>query len=114
MEGGDYAVERIAVGLAGGLGIEHAGFDGPGAALAPAGGGHFLDHAELDIAGGPEAVDVLLEEHRETRARFVVHNAIFGAQAVTDGVLRRVELSRGCGRPFGEGAVGSGRSNSSR
>jgi hypothetical protein len=86
VEGGGHAVARVAVRWAGGLGIENAGFDGPGASLAPAGGAHFLDHAELDFAGGPEAVDVLLQEDREVLARFVFHNGAFGAQSVTDGV----------------------------
>jgi hypothetical protein len=33
-------------------------FNGPGAALAPASGAHFLDQAELDLVDGPEVYDV--------------------------------------------------------
>ncbi len=66
--------------------IEQGGFDGPGAALAPVGGAHFLDHAEFDLVGRLEAVDVLLEENQEVLARFVVQNDTLGAQAVTDSV----------------------------
>jgi hypothetical protein len=87
------------------MGIEHTGFDGPGAALAPAGGGHLLDHALLDFVGGAEAVGVLLEESEEMLARFVVEDETGGAEAVRDGVLRGAELSRRSGRAFGEGAV---------
>ena len=47
-------------GLAGVDGVvEEAGFDGPEAAQAPEGGGHFLDHAEFDVVGGAVAVEVL-------------------------------------------------------
>jgi len=65
-EDGDHAVQRVAFRMAGSLGIDEAGFHGPGPALAPAGGGHFLDHGALDITGGPEAVKVLLQEKGET------------------------------------------------
>jgi hypothetical protein len=64
--------------------IERSGFDGPGAALAPVRGAHFLDHAQLDFVGGLEAVDVLLHEKQEALARFMVENDTVGAQAVTD------------------------------
>jgi hypothetical protein len=86
VEGDDHLVHHPGVGLEGHLLIEHAGFERPGAALAPVSGAHFLDHAELDFAGGAEAVDVLLEENREVLARFAIRNDTFGAQAVTDGV----------------------------
>jgi hypothetical protein len=90
VEGDDHALHHRLrhprVRLEGHLLIEHAGFERPGAALAPVSGAHFLDHAELDFAGGAEAVDVLLEENREVLARFAIRNDTFGAQAVTDGV----------------------------
>jgi hypothetical protein len=44
---------------------EGAGFDGPGAALAPEDGDEFLDERELDGVGGLEAFDVLLHEPLE-------------------------------------------------
>jgi hypothetical protein len=90
VEGDEHAVHhrgwRPAVRLEGHLLIEHAGFDGPGAALAPVSGAHFLDHADLDFVGGLKAVDVLLQENQEVLARFALHNDTFGAQAVTDGI----------------------------
>jgi hypothetical protein len=72
VEGYGQAVPAAAIRLERHLPIEQAGFDGPGAALAPVSGAHFLDHAELDFVGGLEAVDVLLEENQEVLARFVV------------------------------------------
>jgi hypothetical protein len=62
------------------------GGDGPGAALAPVSGAHFLDHAGLDFVGRLREVDVLLQEDQEVLARFVVQNDAFCAEAVTDGV----------------------------
>jgi hypothetical protein len=106
VEGGDHAVERVAVGWAGDLVIEHAGFDGPGAALAPAGGAHLLDEAELDFADGPEVLDVLVQEIQEILALFVFEDDAVSAQAVNDRVFGGTELSGRGGRPFREGAVG--------
>jgi hypothetical protein len=90
------------------LGIEHAGFDGPSAALAPAGGGHFLDQAELDFIDGTEVVDMLLQEILEILALFVFKDDAVGAEAVNDRVFRGTELAGRRGRPFREGAVGFG------
>jgi len=59
---------------AGGLGFEHAGFDGPGAALSRAAGAHFLDHAELDFVDRPESTGMLLLENLKACARFVFQN----------------------------------------
>jgi hypothetical protein len=72
--------------LEGDLFIEQSGFDGPGAALAPVSGAHFLEHADLDFVGRLEAIDVLLEENQEVLVRFVVENDTFGAEAVTESV----------------------------
>ena len=62
----------LVAGLAGvdGLVVE-AGFNGPGAAHAPEGGGHFLDDAELDVVGGAVAVEVLGQEDVEVLAALV-------------------------------------------
>jgi hypothetical protein len=86
--------------LEGDLFIEQGGFHSPGAALAPIGGAHFLDHVELDFIGRLEAVDVLLEENQEVLARFVVQNNTFGAEAMTERVERGTPLSRWRGGPF--------------
>jgi hypothetical protein len=66
--------------------FEQGGFDGPGAALAPVSGGHFLDHADLDFVGGLKEVGVLLHEDQEVLARFVVKDDAVRAEAVTEGV----------------------------
>jgi hypothetical protein len=118
VEGDDHLVHHPihhpAVGLDGHLLIEHAGFERPGAALAPVRGAHFFDHAELDFVGGLEAVDVLLQENQEILARFAFHDHTFGAKAVTDSVQRGVTLPGWSGRPFRAGAVGFRRLNSSQ
>ena len=86
VEGDNHAFHHPAVGLEGHLLIEQAGFERPGAALAPVRSAHFLDHAELDFIGGAEAVDVLLQEKQEVLARFAFHDHTLGAQAMTDSV----------------------------
>jgi hypothetical protein len=72
IEGGGHAFRPGFARLEGDVFIEQGGFDGPGAALAPVSGAHFLDHAELDFVGWLKAVDVRLEENQEVLARFVV------------------------------------------
>ncbi|SPF32597.1 hypothetical protein SBA4_120026 [Candidatus Sulfopaludibacter sp. SbA4] len=113
-EGGGHAVELVgfrlrtkvtgcktrlrteAAGATGGAGgggvIEHAGFESPGAAHAPTGGGYFLDHAELHVIGGLEAVDELFQVVFEDIARFVLHQKDVGQQSVAHGVARRALL----------------------
>jgi hypothetical protein len=113
-EGDDHAIKRVAVGWAGDLGIERAGFDGPGAALAPASGAHLLDQAELDFIDGPEVADVLLQEIQEVLALFAVQNDTVGAQAMNDRVFRGTELFCRGGGPIREGAVGFRRLNCSK
>jgi hypothetical protein len=53
-------------GVTAGLGIESVGKElvlhGPGAAHAPVGGGHFLDHGLLDAIDRAESLEVLGEE----------------------------------------------------
>jgi hypothetical protein len=96
-------------GLAGVDGVVvEAGFDGPDAAHAPEGGGHFLDDAELDVVGGAVAVDVLGHEDVEVLARLVGQNDALGEKAVADGVEGRSLFSRGRGGALRAGTVGAG------
>ena len=113
-EGGGDAAELVG-GVLGVDGVvEEAGFDGPGAAHAPVGGGHFLDHAELDPVGGGEAVEVVREQSLERLARFVAEDYAIGEQAVADGILAGdFALAFGGDRASGFGSIGSGRKNSS-
>jgi hypothetical protein len=60
--------------LGGNRAVHDAGLDGPGAALAPEGGKHLLDQAELNIIGGSEALDEAGEEVIEALARFVIED----------------------------------------
>jgi hypothetical protein len=77
------------------------------------GGAHLLDHAELDLVGGLEAVCVLLQENQEVLARFVVQNDTVGAETVTDGVQGGTLFPGWGGRAFRKGAVGFRRLNPS-
>ncbi len=86
IEGGGHAAGVAALGLEGDLFIEQGGFDGPGAALAPAGGAHFLNQAEFDFVHRAEVVDMLLQEIQEVLALFVFENDAVGAEAVTESV----------------------------
>lgn len=81
-------------------GIEHASFDGPGAAHAPGGTDHFLDEAELDVVGGLEAVDVGGKEGLEGFAGLVIEDEAAGEESVNEGVLGRMLLA-----DFGDGAM---------
>jgi hypothetical protein len=85
-ESGGNAADFVAV---------EAGFDGPGAAHAPEGGGHFLDDAELDAVDGAEALDVLVEEGVEVLAGLVGQDDAPGERAVADGVVGRSLFSGG-------------------
>jgi hypothetical protein len=89
-----------------------AGFDGPGAAHAPEGGGHFLDDAEFDVVGGAVAVDVLGQEDVEVLAGLVGQDDALGEKAVADGVEGRSLFSGGCNGALRAGAVGAGGKNS--
>jgi len=62
--------------------LEKAVLDGPEAAQAPVGGGHFLDHAELDAIQGAEMFDVLREEILEGLAGFALEDHAIGQEAV--------------------------------
>ena len=97
----------------GGLGrngaIHDAGFDGPGAALAPEGGKHLLDQAQLDGIGGREARDELGLEGIKGLARFVFKDDYLGHEAVAGGVPGGTAFSGRGDRALGAGSIGSGR-----
>lgn len=65
--------------LAGNRGVHDAGSDGPGAALAPKGGGHLLNDAQFDAIGGAEAGEILGNG---------------GVKALTGFVLKTTHLAR--------------------
>ena len=98
-----------------GLGVEflreEGVFDGPGAAEAPVGSGHLLDHAELDAIERAEAFEVFGEEGVEALARFAGEDDTVGEEAVAEGVEGRAKLPFGGGGATGAGAVGAGREN---
>jgi hypothetical protein len=120
VEPGLVAVHQVALGLGGEIvkgagdaaplrpggmrghgGLHVFGFDRPGAAEAPVGGGELLDQGELDAIDGGEAADVLLQDDLKILRRFVFEDHAFCEQAVTEGVLRRAR--------FGLGSAGAGR-----
>ena len=87
--------------------------DGPSAAHAPIGSGHFLDHAELDAVGGSETLGMLGYEVIKTRTRFVFQNHAPSQEGVANGVSGRAFLPLGGDRSSGAGRVGTGRVASS-
>lgn len=88
-DAGDLGAGRIGIGLRGHGGIDEAGFDGPGAALAPERGDHFLDEAEFDGVGGSEADEEIGKDGVEALARLVIEDDAHGEQPMADVVLRR-------------------------
>ena len=86
---------------------EAAVFDGPEPTKAPDGGHHLLDHAELDVVGGIEARDVLVQEALEIRSGFIREDRMFCEEAVSKRVVRGVQFAHGCSGAEGEGAIGA-------
>jgi hypothetical protein len=83
--------------------IHQAILDGPGAAHAPIGGDHLLDHGELDAIGGSETPDMLVYEVVKTLVGFVFEDKALGQETVAKGVDGGMFL------PLkGEGASGAG------
>jgi hypothetical protein len=76
--------------VAGGLiadGLFHqAILDGPGAAHAPIGRNHFLDHGELDAIGGVETLGMLGHEVVKTLTEFVFQDKALSQETVAKGV----------------------------
>ncbi len=106
-EGGGNAPDLIAEGLSGDSVIEGAGFDGPGAAHAPEGEGHFLDDAELDAIGGLKAGDVLGDNGTEGLRGFIFENGAAGEHAVAERVHGSAAFAFRSDWPPGTGAVGA-------
>ena len=113
-EGGGDARGLVAGGLiADGL-FHQAILDGPGAAHAPIGGNHFLDHGELDAIGGGETLLMLGDELVEALTRFVFQDNALGQETVAEGVGGGALFPlRGDGAS-GAGSVGSRRVDSSK
>jgi hypothetical protein len=85
-EGSGDARDLVAGGLiADGL-FHQAILDGPGAADAPIGRNHFLDHGELDAIGGRETLDMLGHEVVKALAGFVFQDNALGQETVAEGV----------------------------
>ena len=113
IEGVGEAIERIGGLLGGGFIFEEPGFDGQGAAEAPVGSNHFLDHAELHAIGGLEAIEVVIHDRLETFGRFILHDDLVGEQAMAGGILRRTPLALGGDRSGGARAIGPRSKNAS-
>jgi hypothetical protein len=113
-EGGGEAADRVEGGfLLGHAVFDEALLDGPGAALAPVGGGHLFDHSELDAIDGSEALQVKADQGFEVLAVFLGENDAIGKEAVAHRIGRGAALSfRGVGAARA-GAVGSGGEDSS-
>jgi hypothetical protein len=86
---------------------EEAVLNGPVAAQAPVGGGHFLDHAELDAIARAEMFDVLREESLESLARFALEDHAIGQKPVLESVLPRPALALGSFGAMGAGPIGA-------
>ena len=93
-EGGGEAAELVGVlVLAGEAVFEEAAFDGPEAAHAPVGGGHFLDHAEFDAVDGFETLEVSGDQGVELGAGLGAHEDRIGEEAVAEGIGGRAPLA---------------------
>jgi hypothetical protein len=110
-KGGGHAGEPVFLGAAFHAVFQEAGFDGPGAAEAPIGGGHLLDHADFDVIDGAKAAEVQVEQRLEILLGFALHDYAPGEEAMAHGVAGRVGLTlRGLGAARA-GAVGTGGQN---
>ena len=107
--------EGVGEGLAAGLTAlathavgEELIFDDPGTAETPIGGGHLLDHAEFELIGGSESLQIIRESCLEAIRRFVREdNALGGEQAVLECILRDAAFTFGSDRAAGASAVGA-------
>jgi hypothetical protein len=88
--------------------------DGPGAAHAPIGRGHFFDHAELNAIGGGEPRGMLADEVVKARTRFVFEDHALGQEAVAKGVGGGAFLAIGGDGASGAGSVGAGSIDTSK
>ena len=112
-KGISHAIEGGTGGLGGDLLIEEACFEGPGAAQAPIGCSHVLDHAEFQAVGGLEAGNVVGEQGSEGLGTFVLEDYTTGEEPMAEGVAGRALLAlRGFGAA-GEISVGARCANAS-
>ena len=111
-EGVSHAVEGVVGPGAVGGGVHHGGLDGPGAALAPLGGGQFLDEGLLELVEGAEAGFERSLELMEFTRGFILKDHGMGQQAMTKGVLAGTLLSLGRDGSPGAGSVGPRRFDS--
>ena len=89
-EGGGKAAEVVgSFVLAGETVLEQAALDGPEAAHAPVGGGHFLDHSEFDAIHRFEAIEVAGDQGVELGAGFATHDDAIGEQSMAQRIGRR-------------------------
>jgi hypothetical protein len=112
-EGVGEARHLVAGGLIADGFIHQAILDGPGAAHAPIGGNHFLDHGELDAIGGGETLDMLGHEVVKTLVGFVLQDHALGQETVAKGVGGGVFFPLEGDGVWGAGGVGPRRINSS-
>jgi hypothetical protein len=85
-EGGIHAGELSAGGLLLHGVFEHFGFERPGAAEAPVGGGEFFDEAVLEIVNGGESLEEDVAEGFEVLGALVADEDLLGEQTMTDGI----------------------------
>src|SRR6266545_3397983 len=86
----------------------------PEAALAPKGGGHFLDLTEFHVVEGSETADMLIEELVEISAVFVGQNDDMRQVTMPQGVVADALFAFGSLGATGLGAVGAGSLSTSR
>ena len=101
-------VEVAGSGLGGDLFLEHAGFDGPGAAQTPVGGHHLLDHGVLDAVGRVQTLDVSGHDGGSAFGALVFEDQGAGQGAVTERVPGGAPLAGQGFGALGESAVGAG------
>jgi hypothetical protein len=87
--------------------IHQAILDGPGAAHAPVGRHHLLDHGELDTIGRRESLDMLGHEVVKTVVGFVFQDKALGQETVAKGVGGGVFFPLGGYGASGAGSVGA-------
>ena len=79
----------------------------PEAALAPKGGGHFLDLTEFHVVEGTETADMLIEELVEISAVFVGQNDDMRQVTMPQGIVADALFAFGSFGAAGLGAVGA-------
>ena len=106
-EGVGHAVEVASRGLSGGLFVDEAGFDGPGAAQTPMGYDHLLDHGEFEAGGRPQMVEVVGERGSEGFGTFAFQGHTLSQEAVAESVLSGALFPLRGERAAGESSVGA-------